>query len=610
MKELTFITPKDFYIFGKDLAEALKKYFPFEGISFLVGTSDDLKSLLSKVSLSERQRQRALLSLRDKEPFWDRVQHQVFIPLNCLRQPFLPIAHLKGVPKNIGAEETKWFTKLISFFLVKNLSELKYIALNGENRDLPDYLYRFFNYSKKPDNVLIFLQLGNINLDYSELVDIFSSFFNREEFELLAMANNSYWFLFHSLINYDIIDSFKKTAIFFSKKYPLKNLYFFKVDEIDKFKKSFSLASALKARIFSSFFIEKIFNETGVDLLKLISIETKGINTYGLFKFSSSKKEALIKNYLLSKGVFLMPVGEKIFICGFSKKDSFNKNSYLDKSKKIYLSLKELDSELIAGFSSIFQSGITKTNILAYTFISFYHAFLLGKGSYAIFDALSSNVHGDLLYSLGDIKGAITAYKQGLRLKGNDVNLLNSLGTLYAELGLLSKAENVFLKALAIEPQNIMGLYNLSGIYLRKRKFDNALEVIEKALDIEPNNLALLVRKLEILLDNEDFNGAYTFSKKIITQNIKRPSYLSFLCAQALIFKKEWDKAKEILKEILKKNPSYYMAFLFLAYGFLKFEKDKNTASRFIKDIDIKKIKNKRYQKVLNEVLEEINGVY
>ncbi len=602
------IIPKDFYIFGKDLSDSLKRLFPFESLSFLIGSIYDLDSLLGKVNISERQRQRALASLKDEEPFWDRVQHQVFIPLDCLRSPFLAVAHLKNVPKNIGAEEDKWFVKLIKFFLLKSLSEFKFASLEGGDTYLPRYFYKLLDCSKNQKAFLLFLRTGSSPLNSHELIDIFSMFFDKEIFELVAAINSSYWFLFKKLSDHDDNDLLKKIAIFLSKKYSLKNFLFFKFDEIKQVENSFLLASILKSRVLSSSFIEKISNETGVDLLKLVSVDTEKANALALVRFSSLEKKPAIKECLLKKGAVLFPVGADSFICKFSKQTFFlDKDTYLDKFKSLYLSLKEIDNKLIVGFSCVFQSGITHKSILAYTFISFYHAFLLGPGNYAVFDALSSNVYGDLLYSFGDIKGAITAYKHGLRLKKDDINLLNSLGTLYAELGRLSLAENFFLQAITKDPKNVMALYNLSGIYWRKGRFDNALNKIEKALEIEPNDPALLVRKLEILLDSKDFTSAYGFSQVILAKDIKKPLSLSFLCAQALIFKDDWHTAKEILKEILKKNSSYYAALLFLAYGFWKFEKDKNTAIRFIKKIDAKKINNKRYNMILNKVIRGIN---
>ena len=109
------------------------------------------------------------------------------------------------------------------------------------------------------------------------------------------------------------------------------------------------------------------------------------------------------------------------------------------------------------------------------------HASLLGPGHTVNFDQLSLNVSGDSFFEEGNYQQAIREYRRGLRLKPDDVNLLNSLGATLAAYGQESQAAVSFRQALNLDPANHMALANLGYILLGMGKHEEAFKCLQEA---------------------------------------------------------------------------------------------------------------------------------
>ncbi|AVD71466.1 tetratricopeptide repeat protein [Desulfobulbus oralis] len=114
------------------------------------------------------------------------------------------------------------------------------------------------------------------------------------------------------------------------------------------------------------------------------------------------------------------------------------------------------------------------------------HASLLGPGQLVLFDHLTLNVSGDSFFEEGDYHQAIQEYRRGLRLKADDVNLLNSLGVTLGAYGQETQAAECFRRLLALDANNHMALANLGYILLRKGKNAEALAKLELARTVFP----------------------------------------------------------------------------------------------------------------------------
>jgi len=60
---------------------------------------------------------------------------------------------------------------------------------------------------------------------------------------------------------------------------------------------------------------------------------------------------------------------------------------------------------------------------------------------------------------------AIKEYKRGLQIDPDNINLLNSLGVIYAQINRYHQAIPLFEKVLGIDSEDFMALFNLGFAY-------------------------------------------------------------------------------------------------------------------------------------------------
>ncbi|MBF0228541.1 MAG: tetratricopeptide repeat protein [Desulfamplus sp.] len=76
------------------------------------------------------------------------------------------------------------------------------------------------------------------------------------------------------------------------------------------------------------------------------------------------------------------------------------------------------------------------------------HAAFFAPNSLIFFDDITQNIYGDRLYQLGRLEDAAKEYEQGLKIKGDNLNILNSLGVCYSLMNRLDLAREQFEKAI------------------------------------------------------------------------------------------------------------------------------------------------------------------
>lgn len=139
------------------------------------------------------------------------------------------------------------------------------------------------------------------------------------------------------------------------------------------------------------------------------------------------------------------------------------------------------DESFVAGVATWPLLDCTKLEVLANCRKAQRHASFLGAGSVVFFDHLSLNISGDAFFDEGDYRAALREYRRGLRLKSNDVNLINSLGVALVECNQLRAAAKCFQDALALEPENYMALVNLGRVRQSLGQQAGALHCFERA---------------------------------------------------------------------------------------------------------------------------------
>jgi tetratricopeptide (TPR) repeat protein len=163
---------------------------------------------------------------------------------------------------------------------------------------------------------------------------------------------------------------------------------------------------------------------------------------------------------------------------------------------------KSLCFDVLIGTAMFPCQNCSKTKIPANALKALDHAAFFGAGALVSFDALSLNISGDRLYHLNHYDLAIKEYKEGLKMKPSDSNMLNSLGVCFAISGELKKAKNVFNSALKSTPDELMSIYNTGLLLQIEGESDKAMDYFKKAHNIDNS-----VFEVELLL-------AYLFFKK------------------------------------------------------------------------------------------------
>ncbi len=123
------------------------------------------------------------------------------------------------------------------------------------------------------------------------------------------------------------------------------------------------------------------------------------------------------------------------------------------------------------------------------------HGSFLGSGQCIFFNHISLNVSGDYFFDEGNYRQAVKDYQQGLCLKPDDINLMNSLGVALIEINRLNPAVSWFKRVLQKKKDNYMALVNLGFTRRLQHQDREALICLEKAYHL------ISARKTEVSAD-------------------------------------------------------------------------------------------------------------
>ncbi len=594
----TKILERDLDLFKDELESYIKPIFPIDSLGLIISKNENV--IPEGLDISPRQRERAKRALLHGKGFWDRVNHQIFIPLGDGKkdkEDILGIFQINGVPKNIGAEEGKWLIGLLEKALEERLVRLKEDSLKKHiNDSIPEYIKRLIKKNNGLDLVEISFFDAKISKKKRSFFDFLLSVFNGG-LDFLGRDGGTFWFLISQKTK-GIKEKAKKLGLFLSKNTSgLRDLLIYEntkcLEDIDLLKR---ISNLLGARIFCRAFYNELSYLFGVDLGKVLEIKFPirknsilGIISQDNIK-NSLKTQERLKNILKKADIEEISGKDFIFHLFFENKNDVDIRDYCN---EIFKDLStNLDGPLVCGFSSPLIRHVTERNLNFSALFALYHARLLGPSNFALFDHLTFNVMGDLLHGMGQIRGAISFYKKGLSLKPNDINLLNSLGASLAEIKRLAEAKTYFEQVLRLKNNDEMALYNLSGIFCQKKEFERAEELIDKVIK-RKKAPSFFIRKLEILLGKKDFEKALLLSRRLFEQKeIDKNCYVLRLIAKASFYGGDWELSKKALSKILKVFPNDAFSLIFLSKGFLEFDKDVATSRKFFEKINKNTLKN------------------
>ncbi len=582
------IIPYDLALFREDLQKSLRDFFPFESLHLSYASDEkELEILLSKIPFSDRQRERARHHILEEKPFWDRVLNQALVPLELNGTGSFILCRITHMPKNVGTEEGSWLLGLARQVLKNSLDSIKAEAIYCKGKGIPEYVRMLIEGSPGPVNVLELSFYKWQGLSIVQIQKLLQRFFGSHDVYWAGYSEQSLWFILEGPLDNKLDLALRGCfSDFRQAKYTPRHLYLF--DHIDHFSRLVNLralATGLKAKVFSASLAGAFLNENGLgdgefSIFSLLKPPSRVVSCIFVFSSREKRQEALsfVKDYgktfnIGQRACFLMASSD---ISSLQNLRHFCIRLFSDLKK-------DIDSDVTAGFASPIQPLVTRDNVFFSSLLACHHAYLLGRGSMAVFDHITCNVHGDILLSWGDLTGAMACYRKGLYLQEDDVNLMNSLGTCLAEVSRLKDAEPFFKKALEVEPENEMALYNLSGIYLRQKRLEEAFKIAKKVLELKPSNIALLTRLLDILVAQKKWSEAYELSSRIQETAHSLGGRLVHTCAKVAFENGKWNEAKELLKKCLERRPDDLQSLLLLSKGFLIFEKDIDTSSLLFK---------------------------
>ncbi|HON80052.1 MAG TPA: hypothetical protein PK544_16300 [Spirochaetota bacterium] len=86
----------------------------------------------------------------------------------------------------------------------------------------------------------------------------------------------------------------------------------------------------------------------------------------------------------------------------------------------------------------------------------------------------------------GEFKKAFQLFSIGIRLNGNDPDILNGLGISLCELGRLRASVLILEKATELYPDDAVILANLAGVYWELGNYESSLFYYSKSLEADP----------------------------------------------------------------------------------------------------------------------------
>ncbi len=160
-----------------------------------------------------------------------------------------------------------------------------------------------------------------------------------------------------------------------------------------------------------------------------------------------------------------------------------------------------------------------------------------------------------------------------------NVDTLLRLGDAAFNTGDLIKAKDFYMKAKEIRPQGVEVLLSLEKVFEAEQKWQEALRYLDNILEIDEDNPKALYRKREIYEINRNWESLLTVQHKLLKSDIlekeKQTEHQKLFgyryeLGRHYLEKGDIDKAKKILRHLIKANKDFIAAHLALAESYLR----------------------------------------
>ena len=171
---------------------------------------------------------------------------------------------------------------------------------------------------------------------------------------------------------------------------------------------------------------------------------------------------------------------------------------------------------------------------------------------------------GTLYLRRKDFAAAHASLERAVQLKSNYPEAWNNLGMLAAEKGHADEAVHDFKQCISQRPDYVVALLNLGNLYRREKQFIEAEQLLNRARQVEPENpevnysLGMLyARQDQIPKAEREFERALTV----------RPEYPDALnnFGVLLVREQQYSAAEEKFRFCIQSNPNFDQAYLNLA---------------------------------------------
>ncbi len=169
-------------------------------------------------------------------------------------------------------------------------------------------------------------------------------------------------------------------------------------------------------------------------------------------------------------------------------------------------------------------------------------------------NSVAHNNIGYALYQKGDVKDAISHYKQALENYPNYAEAHYNLGVVFLKMGELDDAIAEYKQALKIEPDYMEAHFDLGAALALKGNLDEAVAQYQKVLEIRPDYAEADYNLGKVLLLKGDLDGAMACLDKTTTGSPDSPARW-FNLGNEFLQERDWECAMVCYRQAIKLNP-------------------------------------------------------
>ncbi|GBE05361.1 MAG TPA: DUF1049 domain-containing protein [Nitrospirae bacterium] len=173
---------------------------------------------------------------------------------------------------------------------------------------------------------------------------------------------------------------------------------------------------------------------------------------------------------------------------------------------------------------------------------------------------------------------ATELFNRILEEEPNNVNALLRRGDIAFNRGDMVRAKEFYLKAKDVRPQSIEALFSLEKVFTAERKWQEALRCLDNILEIDGENPRALYGKRKIYEINKNWEDLLDTQYKILKSDIsaekkqdenRKLMGYKYEVGRDHLEKGDTEKAKKVLKAVVKLDKDFISAYLALAETYI-----------------------------------------